>query len=658
DPISNADRITRGESIGTTNNTLTYVEEDPTVSGWIKDNTPGVADVKRYISGLFPFTEWLPRYNTTWFLGDLVAGITVGAVVVPQGMAYAQLATLPVEYGLYSSFVGVLIYFFFATSKDITIGPVAVMSLLTGTIIATVHETNPDLSGPVIANVLALLCGAVVFSLGMLRLGFIVDFIPLPAIGAFMTGSALNIAVGQIPGLLGITGFSTRDSTYKVFIHSIEHLGRSKLDAAIGLPALVLLYSVRYLCNLGARRYPSKAKIFFFVSTLRTVFTICLFVFVSYLMNRHHRTHPRVKILGTVPRGFKHMGIPQIDRASVVAVAKQLPGAVIVLLIEHIAISKSFGRVNNYTIRPSQELIAIGVTNLLGPFFGAYPATGSFSRTAIKSKAGVRTPLGGLITAMVVLLAIYALPPLFFYIPNASLAAVIIHAVGDLITPPNVVYNWWKVNPPEVIIFFAGVIGAVFGTVEIGIYTSIASTGGLLLYRIAKSQGDFLGRVVIYDNDKLSTTTREVYLPLDHADGSNPDIPVEEPLPGVFIYRPRQSPLYPSVGGYTDQLVWVVQQKTKRTNPMSYPRLGDQPWNMPGPRKIDPNAAANDPRPTLKAIIWDFTSVEHLDVTAAQILQDVRSQLDRHASPDVVEWHFAGVHRPWVKRALASAGFG
>jgi sodium-independent sulfate anion transporter 11 len=167
-----------------------------------------------------------------------------------------------------------------------------------------------------------------------------------------------------------------------------------------------------------------------------------------------------------------------------------------------------------------------------------------------------------------------------------------------------------------------------------------------------------VGRVVVYDTDKLSTETREIYLPLDHADGSNPSIPVEEPLPGVFIYRPRQSPLYPSVPSYTDQLVWVIQQKTKRTNPSSYPRLGDRPWNLPGPRKIDVAAIEADPRPTLKAIIWDFTTVEHIDVTAAQILQDVRAQLDRHASPDVVEWHFAGVSRPWVKRALVAAGFG
>lgn len=150
-----------------------------------------------------------------------------------------------------------------------------------------------------------------------------------------MTGSALNIAMGQIPGLMGITGYSTRDATYLVFIHTLQHIGRSTLDAAIGLPALFLLYGIRSLCNYSARRWPRRAKTFFFISTLRTVFTIALFVFVSYLCNRgtYHRKHPRFKILGTVPRGFKHMGVPKVNHTTVVAIAKQLPGAIIVLLM-------------------------------------------------------------------------------------------------------------------------------------------------------------------------------------------------------------------------------------------------------------------------------------------------------------------------------------
>jgi len=171
--------------------------------------------------------------------------------------------------------------------------------------------------------------------------------------------------------------------------------------------------------------------------------------------------------------GFQHTGAPRLDSEVLGAIAGDIPLVIIVLIIEHIAISKSFGRVNNYIINPSQELVAIGFTNLLGPFLGGYPATGSFSRTAIKSKAGVRTPLAGIFTAVIVLLALYALTSVFFYIPSAGLSAIIIHAVLDLITPPREVYKYWQTSPLEVVIFFAGVFVSIFTSIENGIYTTV-----------------------------------------------------------------------------------------------------------------------------------------------------------------------------------------
>ena len=161
------------------------------------------------------------------------------------------------------------------------------------------------------------------------------------------------------------------------------------------------------------------------------------------------------------------------------------------------SISKSFGRINNYQINPSQELIAIGVTNIFGPFFGTYPATGSFSCTAIKSKAGVRTPFAVVITSIVVLLAIYLLTSVFFYITNSSLSAVIIHAVGDLIAPPNTVHKFWCISPLEVVIFFAGVIVTVFNSIENEIYVTIALSAGVMLFMIAKGKGRLLGKVQV-----------------------------------------------------------------------------------------------------------------------------------------------------------------
>lgn len=581
----------------------------------------------------------------------------------------------------------------------------AVLSTVTGNIVLEVQKKLPHVAAHVIASDCAIIGGSIVCFIGLVRLGWIVDFISLTSITAFITGSALNIAVGQVPTMMGITGFSTRDPTYLVTIHILKHLGRTKIDAAMGLTALFLLYLIRFTCNRMAKRFPSHRKLWFFISTLRTAFVILLYTMISWLVNRHRRKNPRFAILGTVPRGFQDAGAPPINKEIIRSFSSQIPALVIVMLIEHISIAKSFGRVNNYTINPSQELVAIGVTNLLGPFLGAYPATGSFSRTAIKSKAGVRTPLAGVITAIVVLLAIYALPAVFFYIPSASLSAVIIHAVGDLITPPNTVYKFWRISPLEVVIFFAGVIVTVFSSIEDGIYTTICVSAALLLYRIVKARGRFLGKVKIHsvigdhllddgepkneyygakgkpngngsgtDSDELSTI-RNAYLPIDHRDGSNPAIEFENPYPGIFIYRFSEGFNFPNANHYLDGMVSTIFKETRRTNPNTYGKPGvsqhsirishystnksaqDRPWNDPGPRKgkeVEPD----DRRPTLKAIILDFSSVNNVDITSVQNLIDVRNQLDRYASPETVEWHFASINNRWTKRALASAGFG
>ena len=335
---------------------------------------------------------------------------------------------------------------------------------------------------------------------------------------------------------------------------------------------------------------------------------------------------------------------------------------------------------NHYTIDPSQELVAIGITNVLGPLLGAYPATGSFSRTAIKSKAGVRTPFAGVITAVVVLLAIYGLPAMFWYIPNAALSAVIIHAVGDLITPPNVVYQFWRISPIEAIIFFAGVFVTVFSSIENGIYTTVCVSAALFLYRAFKARGRFLGRAKVHtvigdnlleprqeakDGDDFlaqnppvdpADSSRNVFLPIDHHDGSNPEIELEDPYPGIFIYRFSEGFNYPNANHYLDYLVEVIFKKTRRTNPAMFAKPGDRPWNDPGPR--GKQADVMDERPTLKALVLDFSSVNNVDVTSVQTLIDVRNQLDRYASPDVVDWHFCCINNRWTKRALASAGFG
>ncbi|OTB15049.1 hypothetical protein K445DRAFT_61511 [Daldinia sp. EC12] len=665
-----------------------YDEKDPTALDWIVSITPTPRGIFQYLYRLFPFLHWITRYNLTWFIGDLIAGITVGAVVVPQGMAYALLAELEPQYGLYSSFMGVLIYWFFATSKDITIGPVAVMSTVTGGIVNRAEQSIPDVPGHVVASALAVIVGGIVCFLGLARLGWIVDFIPLPSIAAFMTGSGINIAVGQVPTMMGMNSkkkrFSTRDATYMVIINTLKNLKYTTIDAAMGLTALLMLYIIRGTCTYLAKKYPQREKTLFFVSTLRTAFVILLYTGISAGVNLHRREHPLFSVLGEVPRGFQHAAVPDLDPKILSFFTSELPAAVIVVLIEHISISKSFGRVNNYVIDPSQELVAIGVSNLLGPFLGAYPATGSFSRTAIKAKSGVRTPFAGVITAIVVLLALYALTAVFWYIPQASLAAVIIHAVLDVVSPPNVVYQFWRISPLEVIIFFAGVLVTIFDSIEDGIYTTVCVSFAVFVFRLFQAKGRFLGVATVrtigdlrsskHTNESQSlsqdrktpltlregriSSQRNLFIPIDHEDNSNPRIPVSHPYPGVFIYQFSELFNYPNATRFLDGLTAGIFKATRRTDPESLGKLGDRPWNDPGPRRGKVVFDDTAERPTLRAIILDCAAINNVDVTSVQALIDVRNQLDRYTQPDTVEWHFANVRNPWTRRAFVAAGFG
>ncbi|KAJ1677316.1 hypothetical protein EV182_006424, partial [Spiromyces aspiralis] len=379
-----------------------------------------------------------------------------------------------------------------------------------------------------------------------------------------------------------------------------------------------------------AKRWPHLEKKFFFINTLRTAFVILLYTLISWLINRGDPEHPKISILKTIPRGLKHVHVPVVNSEILSKLGGYLPSSVIVLLIEHISISKSFGRVNNYAINPNQELIAIGITNIFGPFFGGYPATGSFSRTAIKSKAGVRTPLAGVITGAMVIIAIYALPPVFYYVSNALLAAVIIHAVGDLITSPKTIISFWKISPVEFIIFWAGVFVSVFSSIDNGIYTTVAASAALTLFRIAKAKGRFIGRILVYqqvDSEPpsppvLAGQKRSIYLPLDHSDGSNPIIKPQSPTSqGIFIYRLNEGFLYPNATHFTDHMVAEIMKQTRPGVIDPYGSLGNRPWNDPGPRhKSERNIDLS--LPILRAVILDFSGVPHIDVTSAQNLVD------------------------------------
>ncbi|KAI9319825.1 sulfate transporter family-domain-containing protein [Dichotomocladium elegans] len=613
----------------------------------------------RYVINLFPIFQWIHRYNSMWLIRDLVAGITVGIVVVPQSMGYAKLAELPAEYGLYTAFVGLCVYCFFGTSKDISIGPTAVMSLLLGQMITQSSSQALDITGPAIASTFSLMLGLSILVLGLVRLGILVELIPGPVIEGFMTGSAITITLSQLKSLTGISEINTQDSAYLIVGQFIQHLSHIQLDLAFGAIGLLWLYGVQYGCTLLKRRYPRYEDAIFMFSIMRNGILVIVGTLVAFLINIRRDESP-VQILQTVPAGFQAMGVPSLNPSLVGVVAPSLPSGIVVLILEHLAIAKSFGRLNNYNVRPSQEVVAIGFINIVSSFFGAYPSTGSFSRTAIMSRSGVKTSLSGIVAAAVILLALYVLTPAFYYIPNAILAAVVIHAVANLVSRPSYLLRLYKISLWELGTFVVAVVVTCFTSVEYGIYAALGISTLLLLGRIARPKCEVLGRI-----------------PLDHAgflyiSQQHPALGRHaHPMPdGIVAIRVAESMTYPNATFVAEQLIALCKvasmpkQKSKQKDEVEQQEQQQQQQhhlddhhNVVDHLTTETRCPNSIAKGVLSAVVFDMAGVHRIDSSGAQSLCDAQHALARYTGHPVT-FHFAGVLDPSVRHVLVVSGFG
>ncbi|KNC99588.1 sulfate permease [Spizellomyces punctatus DAOM BR117] len=628
-----------------------------------------------YVRGLFPIASWLPRYNRDWLYGDLIAGLTVGIVVIPQALAYAKLATLPLQYGLYTSFTGVLIYALFATSKDVTIGATAVLSQLTGQVLAT-YNADKSMDPVTFAIAVSFLTGLIQLALGLFRLGIIVDFIPAPVIAGFTTGAGIGIIIGQFAGLLGIKGINTNDPAYQVLGNTLKALGQTQLDAAFGFAGLVSLLLFKFGCRYAVKRgYPFMK----WVSLSRNAVVIIIFTAISYAINHQNRKSPRIRIVGDIPKGFGPIHVPDVSDLSKVAPASVT--VVIVAILEHIAVVKSYGRLNGYRPDANQELVALGFTNFLGSFLGAYPATGSFSRSAIKSQSGVRSPLAALFTAAIVVLALYVLTPLFYYIPSAILSAIIISAISDLISRPALVKQLWDIQFLDLFAFLLALVFTFFFSIETGIYVSVGFAVAVLLYRLARPHYQVLAR----SNDT------GIWVNVKDAQLGHTASP---PPPGVLVFKLEESLTYPNANYFAEHIKEIMIESTEFGGPIlkSNQKLwcddtddkikrarkalakkkavseqeivpdirleirdNDNSPSVTPPRKESVDSGSHSDEtltslPRLRAVVFDFSAVNGIDSTGVQTLVDLRRDMDAFAGQRV-EIHFAHV-RPRFERIL------
>jgi SulP family sulfate permease len=367
----------------------------------------------KVIEKFVPAYGWLRNYRREDLSSDLFAGLVVTIMLVPQGMAYALLAGVPPIYGLYASTVPTIVYALFGTSRHMPVGPPALMALLTFTGVSALAEprTGEYIS---LALLLALMAGALQLAIGLLKIGFITNFIPHPVLSGFIYASAIIIALSQIKHLLGIS-VSGGHSTVETVLEIGRHLGEiNPVTLLIGLGSILALV----LFSRFAPRIPGPLV----VAAGSAV--------AVYLLSLEERG---VRVVGEVPRGLPSISVPPLDPELVRALLPAALTVAFVGFIESISVAKAVAAKEKYKIDSNQELKALGLSNVSAAFFSGFPVAGSFSRTAVQYQSGAKTQLASTTTALMIVLTLLLLTPLFYYLPNAALAAVIMIAVYKLL---------------------------------------------------------------------------------------------------------------------------------------------------------------------------------------------------------------------------------
>ncbi|KAI8967034.1 sulfate transporter family-domain-containing protein [Mycotypha africana] len=626
--------------------------------------------LKRYFQDILPILTWIHRYNLTWLVQDIIAGVTVGIVLVPQSMAYAKIANLPPQYGLYTSFIGSSIYCLFGTSKDISVGPVSTISLLIGSAVHTVTEIYPEIPPVEIAITLTLFSGLVMVIMSLLRLGILIDFIPEPAIAGYMTGSAITIVLGQCPKLFGIKDVSTHDAPYLVLTQFLTKLQNTQLDAAFGLSSLVFLYLVRFICNRFNCNSPFSKRMLFLFGIMRNGLIVIICTFICFMVIRN-KEDIGLSIIKSVPAGLDAIGIPRFHIEVVREASSVIPSIILISVLEHVSVGKSFGRINGYQVNPNQEILAVGISNILNPFFGGFSCTGAFSRTAIMARSGSRTPIAGVFSGAIVVLALYVLTPAFYYIPEAVLSAVIIHAVSDLASKAKYLTALWSTSCVEFLVWITAVLVTVFVDIESGIYAAVGLSLIILLYRLARPPIKTISRITIsqgqYNHQISSDSDSDQTINMDILESRRQYLFVDEKDPnfigyrnnlpsGVLILQLCDSILYPNAEYISGAIVNAVKLKTRGGVSLNEDEKDSQRnWN--DPRESLESISNKLQLPILQAIIIDFAAVSRVDATAVKALTITKDTLDRYAG-HAVEWHFVGLQNLSTRSILVNAGFG
>nr|CAB3501951.1 unnamed protein product [Digitaria exilis] len=526
----------------------------------------------------FPFLEWAPAYTLGSFKSDLIAGVTIASLAIPQGISYAKLANLPPILGLYSSFVPPLVYALMGSSKDLAVGTVAVASLLIGSMLSS--QVSPT-ENPALYLHLALtatfFAGVFQASLGLLRLGFIVDFLSHATIVGFMGGAATVVCLQQLKGILGLVRFTTSTDIVSVLqsVFSQTHQWRWE-SVVLGCGFLFFLLVTRFI----SKRRPK----LFWISAAAPLTSVILGSVLVYLT---HAENHGIQVIGYLKKGLNPPSVTSLQFSPPYMMLALKTGIItgIIALAEGIAVGRSFAMYKNYNIDGNKEMIAIGTMNIVGSFTSCYLTTGPFSRSAVNYNAGCKTAMSNVIMSVAVMITLLFLTPLFHYTPLVVLSAIIVSAMLGLIDYQGAIHLW-RIDKVDFCVCMGAYLGVVFGSVEVGLIVAVTISILRVLLFVARPRTTVLGNIpnsMIYRRMDQYTTAQTV--------------------PGVLVLR-VDAPIYFANAGYLRERIsrWIddEEERTKGKGEMG-----------------------------VQYVVLDMGAVGSIDTSGTSMLDELKKTLER-----------------------------
>ena len=513
---------------------------------------------KRTFKSFFPILAWLPKYKASLLQPDTIAALTVWALLVPEAMAYAGIAGMPPEYGLYAAPLALLGYAIFGTSKQMNVGPSSTVAALSFSIIAGLGIASGTEEWIAMTAALAIMTGVFLVIGGLLRLGVLADFLSRPVLDGFVVGVAITVVVGQLDKMLGYEAAETELAFIPDILALLSDIAMTHwATLVVGLVSLALLFLIeKYLPKVPG-----------------ALTVLVLAIVVSALLDFESRG---IHIVGEIPGGLPPFGLPDVTLEQLGSLVGGALAVMLVAYAESIAVARTYAAKFNYKVDADQEFIALGAANLGSGMSSAFVVDGSLSKTAASVEAGSKTQMVSLIAAVAVLITAVALTPLFETLPEATLGAIVIHAVWHLINFKKL----WKYRSITSLDFGTAIV-ATFGVLAFGILQ------GLLI-------AVFLGLLGLLYSSKSSTTAvlgkvpgEEVYLSLEN-------YPEGETVPGLLIARFDGSLFFANAPNFADEIRYGIEVT----------------------------------EPTPNVVLVDFESVTEVDATSLITMKELNDELE------------------------------